>query len=59
MSNGTAYSRLRAAITAIGYNDVTLEFEDIIEQMDLALEVGDLTQKEYDRLIAHNKKVNG
>jgi hypothetical protein len=59
MSNKNAYSRLRAAITAIGYNDVTLEFEDIKEQMDLALEVGDLTQKEYDRLIEHNKKVNG
>jgi hypothetical protein len=38
---------------------VTLEFEDIKEQMDLALEVGDLTQKEYDRLIDYNKKVNG
>jgi hypothetical protein len=59
MSNKNAYSRLRAAITAIGYNDVTLEFEDIKEQMDLALEVGDLTQKEYDRLIDYNKKVNG
>ena len=55
----TTYDKFRAAITAIGYDETTLEFEDIKEQMDLALEVGDLTQKEYDRLIEHNKKVNG